>query len=302
MIVIGSTALSQHGFEVEPNDLDLVGTYEEAQTFRKAFRATVFYPINSGKSLFMKNAQGEIAEVEIAWDGSRAAGFLTFAENNPQHFKLDALTGWLVPSMNVLYMLKMSHRYLKDSPHFLKTMRSIQTLRFHGCEITEDIRPYYLKRMAETYTYSHPKLDVSKGEFFDSDMTGVFQLYEHDDIHEAVKHLERPAYTYFKPDENEVHCSRDIFKACPREVQLYSFVEEAMVLALERSLVPYPNGKTPREAFEMGMMKICTSIASGWWREAAWESYDDAMALYSDDYVEKFKKGVEKGIVRRKED
>ena len=303
MIVIGSAALATHmPGTVEPNDLDLVGTSEEAEAFRKVFGAKVFYPINSGRTLFMKDAKGYICEVEIAWPGSRAEGFLKFAEQHPEHFSEGTTcdVDVLVPSLNVLYMLKCSHRYLKDSPHHWKTRRDILRMRELGCEITEDIHPYYLKRMAETYTYSLPKLDVSKAQFFNSEMTGVFQLYEHDDIHWAVKHLDKPAYNYFKPDENEVYCSRELFEACSREVQLYSFVEEAMVLALERSLIPYPNGKTAREAFDMGLMKITSSIASGWWREAAWEAVDECWELYNDNYVERFEEGVRSGIVRRK--
>lgn len=308
MIVIGSTALATHwcGAGIKPNDLDLVGTYDEAQAFVKTFRAKTFYPINEGKTLFMRDASGFIAEVEIAWPGSRAEGFLEFAEANPNQFWLEPDSGFLVPSLDVLYMLKMSHRYLKDSPHFLKTMRDIQKMRFDGCRITNDIEPYYQKRMAETYTYKHPKLDVSKEGFFDPEGTGVPYTYDHDSIHEAVKTLVKPAYMFFKPEDSEVMCDRIMFDSSPRNIQLAAVLEESCVLALERSLIPYPNGKTPKEAFDMALMKVCTSITSGWFREFAWENYDYVQSVYavqeiqhgSNWFVDKFEAGLAAGIVK----
>lgn len=59
-----------------------------------------------------------------------------------------------VPSLNVLYMLKMSHRYLKDSPHFLKTMQDIHAMRKLGAVIPAEWESFYQDRMRDTYTHS----------------------------------------------------------------------------------------------------------------------------------------------------
>jgi hypothetical protein len=40
-------------------------------------------------------------------------------------------------------------------------------------------------------------------------------------------------------------------------------------------------------------MKVCTSITSGWFREFAWENYDNVLDLYNDKYVEIFFNKVE---------
>lgn len=305
MIVIGSEAFNHRVAsrnKKKTNDLDLVGTYEECMRFindqRKRRELRAFYPINDGKTILAKHTDGGITELEVAWPGSRAAGFLAFAERSKSEFDV-GYDRWLWPSMNVLYTLKMSHRYLKDSPHFLKTMRDIQQMRKLGAFITEDMHPYYLKRMAETYSYSHPKLNVSKGSFFDAEATGVVYTYDHDSIHEAVKVLGTPAYTFFKPENSEVLCDKGMFFNSASDIQLYAVLEEAYVLALERSLIPYPNGKTPKEAFDVALMKVCTSITSGWFREFAWEHYDDVQALYSDSYVEQFEAGLKAGTVKQ---
>jgi hypothetical protein len=313
MIVIGSVAYRYHRPEISsPADLDLVGTYDEAKAFVKAFKPLTYYPINEGKTMYMRFKHGDIVEFEIAWPDSRAEGFLEFAKQHPEHFNRVPMTidgavlAPLCPSLNVLYMLKMSHRYLKDSPHFLKTMRGIQEMRLLGCTIPDDVNPYYLKRMAETYSYAHPKLNVSKDGFFDPEGTGVEYTYDHDSIHEAVKIHYQPAYMFFKPKDSEVMCSKGMFFNEPRNIQLCAVVEESCVLALERSLIPYPNGMTPKAAFDMALMKVCTSITSGWFREFAWENYDSAQNLYSafeDQYgsewfVKKFNAGLESGIIK----
>jgi hypothetical protein len=129
-------------------------------------------------------------------------------------------------------------------------------------------------------------------------MTGVWQKWDHDSVHLAVKHLDKPAYEYFKPEDSEVMVSKEMWDVLPETIKLYAVLEEAYVLALERSLIPFPNRKTPKEAFDMALMKVCTSITSGWFREFSWESYDKVQALYNDNYVDKFQYGVDNEIVK----
>lgn len=297
MILIGSRALAQHiSLERQINDTDLVGTYEEIQEYIKTCKAKVFYPIKSGRKMFIKDTHGFIIEADIAWPGS--------VEERLQHFIwADDGTKWVedfemfVPSLNVLYMLKMSHRYLKDSPHFLKTLRDIQLMRKHGAVLQDNHKEFYEQRMKDTYVNSLPKLNVSKDAFFDEVSTGVVYTWDHDSIHMAVKHLDKPAYQYYSG--GEVWSSKEKFFAQPRQVQLYGVLEEAYTLAIERSLVPFPGGKTRKDAFDLALMKLCTSISSGFFRQFAWENYDAVMALYSDTYVDKFYTGVANGTVNR---
>lgn len=298
MILIGSQAFKfRNPSVVMPNDSDYVGTYDEAVQYRKRLtNVKSFYPINGGKTQFIKALDG-ITEIELAWPDSRAERFLGFAERYPEEFEHIGY-GVLLPSLDVLYMLKMSHRYLKDSPHFLKTMKDIRTMRTLGAHIHEAWMPYYEQRQKDTYTYNLPKLNVSKDAFFDAEATGVVYTYDHDSIHEAMKTYGKPAYQYFKPNESEVLTSKSMFDKLALSTQMAAVIEESYVLAIERSLVPFPNGKTPKEAFDMALMKVCTSITSGWFREFAWEKYHLAQAMYKDDYFDKFEAGLRAGIVK----
>ena len=179
VVVIGSTALSYHVEGIVPKDLDLVCTYDDAVKLKKQFHATAFYPINSGSCIFMRTKEGNICEIEIAWEDSRAEKFLRFMEdrNNRHMLSFDKGqygTEWYIPTLDVLYMLKHSHKYLKDSVHFKKTMDDIIFMRDKlGCKIRPEHEEFLKQREKDTYVNKLPKLNVSKGEFFDEETKRV---------------------------------------------------------------------------------------------------------------------------------
>lgn len=100
-------------------------------------------------------------------------------------------------------------------------------------------------------------------------------------------------------DGAEVQCDKAKFFACSREVQLAGVVEEAAVLAIERSLVPHPGVWSPKYAWKFALSKVCSSITSGWFREFAYENALDVLKLYPANYWDKFQKDVESGLVRK---
>lgn len=212
----------------------------------------------------------------------------------------DREQGWqsevVYANVDTLYMLKMSHRYKKNSPHFLKTMKDIKFFRAAGAKIPDE--ELYKARMDATYGYSHPNLRRTKEEFFIT--TGELKYeYDHDSLHEAVAHLDRPMYTYYAVDGEQVLSDRSKFEALSDLHKQYGVIEEAYVLALERAVIPLD--VDPEEAFMMALEKVCTSITSGWFREYAWEHYYDVLHLfdYDDDYVEKFNRAVENGVAKK---
>jgi len=301
IVLLGSWALRSYipGFR-NPNDVDIVAYYDDIMPYcnhRGGVRS--FYPTSGGKKIVAKLNSGTMLEAEVAWENSLSHELMQYVMSDKKSgvwesdgFKL------YTPSLNVLYALKMSHRYLKDSPHFLKTMRDIQAMREHGAEIPADLQDWYNRRVKETYAYKHPNLMQNKANFFNGD--GVPYVYDHDTIHEGVALFTMPAYRYYAADDSEVFSDKNKFFAMPRTIQLAGVYEESCVLALERSLIPAPGKLTPEEAFKLALMKVCTSITSGWFREFAWENYDAVIELYKDypDYHERFKIALKKGIVK----
>jgi hypothetical protein len=192
----------------------------------------------------------------------------------------------------------MSHRYLKDSPHFLKTMQDIQMARTYGATIPECYEEFYKERQRIQYAYKLPKLNQKKDTFFSGD--GINYEYDHDSLHEALKFMDNPAYTYYA--DGEVWSSKEKFNACSEEVKLLGVLEESLVLACERSQLAFNPAPDARWSFEYALFKVCTSITSGFFREYAWENYDAVIALYEKigtNYAEKAKAGIASGVVKR---
>lgn len=298
MLVVGSKALEvqcrARGDELNrtPCDIDVMGTYDECMAFVRSLPGKLdrCYPAHKGKKIVAFKG-GKIIEAEIAWEGSTAEEFIRLESESGQVIVQNNL---LYASLNGLYALKTSHKFLRNSPAFLKTMRDIQYMESLGSYIPEEYTEWLRQREKETYWYDHPNLKQSKKDFFTD---SVPYIYDHDSLHLAVKHLEHPAYTYYMKDGEEVQTSKEKFYSVSDQIRLLGVLEESYVLALERSQIPHGDKITPRKSFEIALMKVCTSITSGWFREYAWNNYDNVVAMYSDSYKHRFLNALDAGIV-----
>jgi hypothetical protein len=300
--IIGSTALIDYiDIGRTPVDFDIVGEYDEIISYMKLCKCDLIYPIDAGKKLVGKG-HGRIIEAEIAWPGSTSEELLQLIANEPNTDNNDFINEFdrKSASLDLLYLLKMTHRFRKNSPHFLKTMRDIHLMREAGAVIRPEHEEFYKRRLKETLDYKHPKLNQNKKQFFTDDVPYV---YDHDTIHQAIKLYDKPAYEFYKKDAAEVECSKEMFFQIDNKYRLAGVYEEACVLALERSQIPYPETDR-KKSFDMALMKVCTSITSGWFREYAWENYLKVQDLYymmtmaKENYVDVFNKGLEAGVVK----
>jgi hypothetical protein len=200
-----------------------------------------------------------------------------------------------VPSLDILFTIKSSHKYRKDSPHFWKTLRDYHRMRAAGAKIIPEL---HKMREAESYAgQKHPKLNVMKKDFFAGD--GVEYKYDHDDIHRAVKYLDRPAYTYYMRDGSQVMSDRTKFFDLPYETRIFGVLEECATLAIERSLVPFPGAMPPKQALLFAYSKVCSSITSGWFREFAYNEAPTVLRLMDESYWTKFAAALQCGQIKR---
>lgn len=346
MLLIGSAAFQ--GSKGDFRDIDLIGTFAELSTLTKELRSSgcklLSFPLKKNKTVLRcmcglartrdsHDTQKPI-EVEIAWPGSTGAELLESMDTRSKFWTSASLSfrSVHVATLDVLYTIKMSHRYLKNSTHFLKTMADIKRMRALNAKIWDE--DWYKRRKKETYSYAHPNLNVKKDAFFKGD--GVKYIYDHDDIHRVMAIEDRPAYTYYAKEGEEVKSDRDKFFSLPEKTRLFGVLEEAYVLALERSQIPHghrpgidlpkifymktihigadlqipagvvevprePDWPTPHWSFLKALEKVCTSITSGWFREFAWENYDRVAELYDPDYALRFWKAVFDGRVKKVE-
>lgn len=293
MILVGSRAFVLRFPELkfrDPIDFDYICTKEEFDSWHKENQD---YEISNYKNTII--AKGKyIFEFDIADNNSSKLIYdLVKSDSKTIETKFG-----LVPCLDILFLLKSSHKYLKNSPAFWKTCHDYHFMKKLGATIKPEYKDILSLREKETYTYNHPKLNQSKNDFFKDD--DVAYIYLHDDIHIAVANGERPAYTYYLKDGEEVMCDKNKFFNCPREIQIAGVVEEAMVLSIERSYLYAPEKwKSHFDMWLFALSKVCTSVTSGWFREFSYENIVDVIKAYDSEYISRFEKALASGLVNK---
>lgn len=304
--VIGSHAINRQLFKKigklyrEPKDLDMVCDTVNAERFAGENYTTIhekYLTPKGGKMVIKgseaKHARSAICEIELTDVNETSKALYDLILADPETIVEGEFA---YASLNVCLMLKMSHRYLKNNPHFLKTMRDIHNLRAMGATVPKKFKKFYKLRETATYWYKHPKLkNSSKDAFFTGD--GVTYKFAHDDLHIAVAHPLEPAYKSYQHGQAEVDCSKELFYATTHETRLRGVIEEVYVLALERSQIAFGFAHDPAGSFNMALEKVCTSITSGWFREFAYDHYFEVRKMYDSGYVNKFKLLVEHELI-----
>jgi uncharacterized protein YozE (UPF0346 family) len=100
----------------------------------------------------------------------------------------------------------------------------------------------------------------------------VPKMIKHDDIHELVKFNEHPLYMKLKEDHELAKCLKSLWDKLTKEEQLQDIMEEGMVLALERYILP-EYIKDEQKAYTYAIIRICTTITKGWFRKAAVDNW-----------------------------
>lgn len=315
MLLIGSAAMKYYGlpdFQRELKDYDFICYKSELQELVASLSkvnklVSLQFSTNKGHCAVKFLVDGKIKVIEATLidvdfgetyqsDLYIHDHWVNSAWQYVEVMGVDVNTKVVSPAFALL--MKLSHRYKKDSVHFQKTRKDIISLRkwkymdWNFATSTE-FHTALAFREKLTYTNSLPKLNVDKEKFFTD---SVAYKYDHDTIHEAVKHLDKPAYQYYMQDDAQVMCSKDKFFDAPEIVRLYGVLEESYVLALERAVIPF--GTSPERAFDIALEKVCTSITGGWFREYAWENYDRVYSMFHNSYVQKFTNALNAGMIK----
>lgn len=300
IILIGSRALALRAPNLlirKPNDFDFfISSMEEFKLWmslnENKIQPKKVYQKNDHKMIIEGNVN---CEFEIIQTGTSSKLFEQLVENDSGS-RLISTTFGMLPSLDLLFTLKSSHKYLKNSPHFWKNLVDYHVMKTFGAKVRPEFKEFLKLREKETYSYKHPSLNVDKKSFFTDE---VKYMYDHDTIHQSVAIFEKPAYLHYIKNGQEVQCDKNKFFACSKDIQMAGVIEEAAVLAIERSLVPFPGVKTPQEAWKFALSKVCSSITSGFFRQFAYENALDILKLCPKNYWEKFQRDVELGLVKR---
>lgn len=212
-----------------------------------------------------------------------------------------------VMNLNTLYLTKRAHKYYP--PHFEKTIHDYHELKKYVNVFNEHEIKYFKMREKETVKRMNEKykvrnLNMSNDNFFKNPLVEPMQYYEHDDLHETVKHYDKPVYELMKYDFEKAWCERDLFEKLTHEQKIKSVQEEAYVIALERFIIPN-NLMAENDLFESykkSLNKICTTLCSGWFRDFACEHYFEVLNNYEINFYLKFKKAVNDRILLTKKE
>lgn len=313
MLCVGSTALSffdSIDLDRKPKDVDVICTEESFKEYirwhlKRSWRIVSLENKNNTKVAFLRsNIDDSVRIIEAniwKFEESNLVGSDSWMLNNlPEKYyyieygkEFGHNDDIMVVRPEVVLMMKLSHRYKKDSVHFQKTRKDILSLRKQGVKLDD----YLSKVLVERQRLMNPagyKLNTTKANFF---VDNVPYKYDHDSLHLAVSYPLNPAYTFYMQDGAEVMCDKDKFFEIPECIRLQGVFEEACVLALERAIIPH--NTDPTKAFEIALEKVCTSITKGWFREYAWENYDKVRSMFNPDkLVGAFCDGLNRGTIK----
>lgn len=311
MIVLGSKALhlnlNNNLARFNKSDIDVVMSLDDFTAFISKNQPfiTKMIPTSSTKySLRLSDKQIQHYEIEIAFKGSSqwlldnqtsiSAGIFSDNFGNDFHFV----------NSEVLYLTKKSHIHYPI--HYDKSIADYSLLKtVIDVEKVKTYQLYYELRLQETkerINKRSPTLNRTNEDFFDRSKNVVGYVFEHDDIHEAIKHYERPVYEMMKKDFSKAWCEKDMFHNLPHEYKVRCVQEEAYVIALERYIILRKGHyKDPQLAYKAALQRICTTLCSGFFRDFAVENYFEILNAYSDNYVSKFKEKLFSGLVKKLE-
>lgn len=289
MLLIGSRALNHHYPEhSKPIDWDYIATEEEVIKWGNDKCVELNRKMFTNMTLYTAKYNNDNYEFEIAEDNNSAIDYLKIIPHG-------------IATPDILFSIKKSHiffpinfeKHIKEY-HFLKSIIKEDSLK----DITK-------KRYDETFNRFNlklPNLNKTVKEFVTESQNIVKRIFDHDDIHKIVAYGETPSYFKIQPDTTKVWCSKKLWNNLTERDKIEMVLEEAYVIALERKIIPmlFQEGKhwLSIDAVKWALMRICTTLASGYFREYAVENFYTITNNIDLNFVDKFLEHVDKGVVK----
>jgi hypothetical protein len=211
----------------------------------------------------------------------------------------------LFASADILYSLKKSHIHFPVKFHKHIGDFLLLDAHFKGHDrLSEITRLNFKETESRLGRLRTPKLNKSVDKFFGQSRSRVVSYFVHDDMHRAVAHYDEPLYLRMQRDRTMAMCDRDLWELFSHQDKCRCVLEEAYVIALERRVLPAIYGDAPTwvtasEAIDWALMRICTTLCSGWFREFATRNYGVIRQMASPSYVEDFLSKVDSGKIAR---
>lgn len=308
MILIGSRALSMHFKDVrnvDKSDYDFISSMEEFNQWIKENRSSIvsIRPTSENKFKAVVKRGNKKRSYEIELDKNEANSFVIDNVSELVEYGMEHI-GFLgekslVLSPYALYLLKKSH--IHYPVHFEKNVMDYHFLKSRVSAVENPVFDEFFRLKSDDakvrYSkYRTPNLNVSNDKFFGKSGVSDGRVYVHDDLHDVVKHYERPIYEMLKTNMDSAWCEKDKFNLLPFALKVQCVQEEAYVIALERYYIPLI-GKydSPFWCYERALRRICTTLCSGYFRDFALDNYPAIIQAYDEEFVKKFTQAVISG-------
>lgn len=294
-ILIGSAV-----YKKEPLDYDFVSDQEFVDSLSKGFKNSSIQGESERGRSYLLTDDNFIVEVFVPQENS--AHHLLLEEEHEESRKIFD-HNIFIPHFKWLAALKKAHLILPykwdkhiEEYRFLKNKLNVERFSPKDFKVSKIFKRHRKECLSKAK--NHPKLNVKKDSFFEE---AEFKIFDHDTIHKAVALGDCPAYTLMQ--DGEVWCSKKKWNLMSQEDKLRCVIEEASVLALERSIIPFLFLKNKKYngqdwAYQYALQKISTTITSGWFREYCIESYHQALKN-KPDFTSMFFDGLRKGVVKK---
>ena len=258
-VIIGSYALKQHGYNVEPRDIDIVTSLEFAQELawkcdKKKGNILFFGDTAVDVSLFTESTTKmllcELCEIRPSW---------THRQVDKIPIKIgDTTIECYLPPIELLYALirghlhripKISGNQSSNIAIWEKHMKHYQLNRKRYGYAKLDKMMSVSYEMEQIYKTEFdritlelgdaPSMQKSEDEFFKDN---VVRHMPHDELHKNValfnRGTEEPLFRKFQSDPDSVEMDKDLFMNGTKQEQIETIKEELMVLLLERKILP----------------------------------------------------------------
>jgi len=306
MMIVGSAALKYHfpNIDREIKDIDIIGDEDNIKYLINTLIPTKVKVTDNITSLFgIQNKFGiwTTDNVEIL-NSDKSQSLRKYINYDTEDGKLG--NGLRYASKEVIFSLKKSHIHFPIK--FEKHIKDYCFLydQLGGKDILSEITKLNFKetemRVGKLKT---PSLNKSTKQFFGQSDGFVQTFFVHDDIHRVMSHYDRPLYEKMQKDSISAKCEKDMWEEFTFEEKSKCVLEEAYVIALERKILPMLFGgksySSSSDALDWSLMRICTTLCSGWFRQFATDNYLRIREFIDNNYVEKFLESYQNGEITK---
>ena len=260
------------------------------------------YEIVDGRAVFQFDVDGVAVVARIMLAGTPGALFIAANASEPP---LPTPAG-AIPSARLASLMLISRACLLDARGWLPRMREFQRLRplVSAAAITpaETAAFAALRREVEARTppVHRASMRAPNEAFFGEFKHDDIRLFEHDDLHRTTCYYDEPLYLKAKDDRSLAIIPRHSFERMSHLDRSRLVREECHAIALERVVIPARELHipcNPAHAYLYALHRICTDLATGWFREFAVETFDE-LASADTDFAGRFDHAVASGAVR----